>query len=96
MPIEEAGDSEVDDECLEGEGVERVQMPRGDENVKRIRDPVLPTPEEVDRHFVMGHMPYRDWCPICVKAQGRETAHRKDDGGIAECQNIRLIIVSRG
>ena len=23
------------------------------------------------------HLPYRGWCPICVKARGREDAHYK-------------------
>ena len=28
----------------------------------------------------MGHLPYRNWCPICVKAQGKDRDHVKDDG----------------
>ena len=27
----------------------------------------------------MGHIPYRDWCPVCVQAQGREMGHMKDE-----------------
>ena len=50
------------------------------EVIKNIKGPKLQTQEEVDRHYVMGHIPYRDWCPVCVKAQGRDMGHMKDDG----------------
>jgi hypothetical protein len=45
--------------------------------VKKIVDPKLPTEEEIQRHYVCGHIPYRNWCHVCVKAQGRETQHRE-------------------
>ena len=70
-------ESEVDDSGIEGE---RLIMKKGDEDIKKVKDPKLPTSEEVDNHCVMGHIPYRDWCPICVKAQGRDMGHVKDDG----------------
>ena len=81
MPVEDEEDSDADDEHVEGEGVERVKLPKEGDIVKKMKDPILPTPEEVDRHYVMGHLPYRSWCPICVGAQGRESAHRRDDKG---------------
>ena len=31
-----------------------------DEVVKKFKDPKLPTQEEVDKHYIMGHIPYRD------------------------------------
>ena len=61
--------SEVDGE-LEGEAGERLKLPKEDEVVKHVRDPKLPTQEEVDRHYVMGHILFRDWRPVCVKSQG--------------------------
>ena len=43
--------------------------------LKVARDPGDPTTKErEDRNAT--HMPFRSWCPICVKASGREEAHR--------------------
>ena len=68
---------EVDDSGIEGE---RLIVKKDDDVVKKLKDPKLRILEEVDSHYVMGHIPYRDWCPICVKAQGRDMGHMKDDG----------------
>ena len=75
--MDDAEELEVDDSGIEGE---RLVLRKEEEVVKKVRDPKLPISEEVDNHYVMGHIPYRDWCPICVKAQGRDMGHRKDDG----------------
>ena len=75
--VDEAEELEVDDSEIEGE---RLVIKRDDEIIKKVKDPNLPTSEEVDGHCVMGHIPYRDWCPICVKAQDRDMGHMKDDG----------------
>ena len=45
------------------------------ENVKRILDPRLPTQEEIDQHNLT-HLPYRNWCPECVRAKGKDMDHR--------------------
>ena len=55
-------------------------MPEENEFVRKLRDPRLPTPEEVEEHNIRGHIPYRDWCPICVQAKGRGRYHFKDKG----------------
>ena len=39
-------------------------------------DPRKPTQEEVDEHELT-HLPYRNWCPICVRGKGKELDHRK-------------------
>ena len=44
--------------------------------VKVLPSPALPSQKEVDSHSVL-HLPYRDWCPACVKAKGREDGHPK-------------------
>ena len=75
--VGDADELEVDDSGIEGE---RLVMKKDDEVIKKVKDPKLPTSEEVDSHYVMGHIPYRDWCPICVKAQGRDMGHMKRDG----------------
>ena len=43
--------------------------------VKRLIDPRLPTEEEVAQHELT-HLPYRNWCPACVKAKGKDLDHR--------------------
>ena len=44
--------------------------------VKRHANPSDPIPEEREKHMT-SHLPFRGWCPICVKAKGREDAHYK-------------------
>ena len=48
-----------------------------DEAPKRrvLRDPGEPTQEEWEEHRI-DHIPYRSWCPFCVKGRGRGTQHR--------------------
>ena len=43
--------------------------------MKRLIDPRLPTEEEVEHHKLT-HLPYRNWCPECVKAKGKDLDHR--------------------
>ena len=81
MPVINDGDSDAEDEHVNGEGIERVKLPKEDEGIKKMKSPVLPSQEEVDAHYIRGHLPYRDWCPVCVKAQGCESAHRKESQG---------------
>ena len=44
--------------------------------VKVARDPGMPTAEEVEEHSAT-HLPHRSWCPVCVKARGKEDAHKQ-------------------
>ena len=37
-----------------------------------VRNPKDPLPEESELHNKRGHLPYRAWCPVCVKARGKE------------------------
>ena len=46
--------------------------------IRRPRNPSEPTPDEKERHWAT-HLPYRSWCPVCVKARGREDPHRAHD-----------------
>ena len=71
--------SEADAE-MEGEIGERLKLPKEEDVVNKLRDPKLPTQEEVDRHYLTGHMKFRDWCPVCVKSQGKEMDHMRDKG----------------
>ena len=44
-------------------------------SIRRPRNPSEPTPEEKEKHWAV-YLPYRSWCPVCVKARGREDPHR--------------------
>ena len=45
-------------------------------------DSKLPTAREVQSHYEMGHLPYRNWCAICVRAKGRDMDHARDRGKV--------------
>ena len=57
-------------------GVEagRVDAQEEGKFVKRLIDPRLPTEDEVEHHKLT-HLPYRNWCPECVKAKGKNLDH---------------------
>ena len=76
--IGEFGDMDSEcGECIPGHGgdePERVSTKK-DGHIKKILDPRLPTQSEVDEHNLT-HLPYRNWCPICVQAKGKDMDHR--------------------
>ena len=37
-----------------------------------------PKPKEVEEHWAKGHMPFKPWCPVCVKSRGKEDPHYAD------------------
>ena len=43
---------------------------------KATKTPAQPTHQEIIEHNLT-HMPYRDWCPICVQGRGKASAHQK-------------------
>ena len=61
-------EEDVDHEYLEQED--------GQRKIKPMLDPKLPCQEEVRQHYLT-HMPYRNWCPHCVRGRGKEMEHRK-------------------
>ena len=72
---------------MKTEGVgERVRPERQEGRVKRMIDPRRPTEQEVEDHN-RTHLPYRNWCPHCVQARGKDLDHRKsieEERGLAE------------
>eukprot|EP00973_Karenia_brevis_P078949 10956552-Karenia_brevis.AAC.1 len=62
------GDVENEEEIDEGMGEdpERLRLREDGDVVKKIKDPRLPSEDEVKEHFEMGHAIFRDWCGICV------------------------------
>lgn len=63
MPVDE--EQEDDDEAE-----------HGCRKTKAMLDPKLPSAEEVKKHYIT-HMPYRNWCPHCVRGRGKEMAHNR-------------------
>ena len=80
--MEEEGEGEEEGEELEveerGEEGERLKLDKEEDFIREIVDPSLPTEEEVKKHSLMGHIPYRNWCHICVQARGKEMPHKRD------------------
>ena len=46
------------------------------QRMRNIGDPRLPTQAEVDNHNIT-HVPYRNWCPHCVRGRGKDLDHRR-------------------
>ena len=67
----------------EEEGIidERIGLEEDGDILRKLNDPSLPSPEEIKTHCLQGHIPYRSWCHICVRAQGRDRTHVGDKGG---------------
>ena len=74
---EEESEDELVDGELQGEEGIRMKLDKEEDVIKTIGDPSLPKEADVKKHYVMGHIPYRSWCHICVKAQGKEMPHLK-------------------
>ena len=43
---------------------------------KRLNAPIRPSAKDIACHNIT-HLPYRSWCSVCVRAKGREDAHRR-------------------
>ena len=52
--------------------------------------PCSPTQEEIDLHDLT-HLPYRNWCPVCVKAKAREDGHFRHKDGHDEEYGLPVI-----
>ena len=53
---------------------------------KTVHGPKRVSKAERDAHNAT-HIPYRDWCPHCVKGRGRSTAHKKQTEEDKETDN---------
>ena len=63
----------------------RIGMEEVGGRLRNIGDPRLPSRKEVDEHYLT-HVPYRNWCPHCVRGRGKDLDHRK---GLDEDRKIR-------
>jgi len=71
---EAKGERPEEEEKEEEEGLQLEE--HGQRKTKRMLDPKLPSSEEVRQHNLT-HMPYRNWCPHCVRGRGKEMDHKK-------------------
>ena len=63
------------------------QTPESPTTAKYMKNPLQPSCEAIEQHEANGHLPYRDWCPLCVKAKAQEDPHRVNDG--AKCREMQ-------
>ena len=68
-----------DEEGKRSSAEEEKQCPMREHEEERapniLRSPVKPSRREVEEHNAV-HMPYRDWCPHCVRGRGIDSPHR--------------------
>ena len=82
MPVLEKQHDEDTEETIHGTAEGRVP--------NTLATPSLPSAKEVAEHNLT-HIPYRNWCPICIAAAGREDAHRRgamDEEGEMICPTV--------
>ena len=65
---------DVEEDEAAGDG-----MQLGSRVPKKTPDPMLPTLPEIEEHN-MTHLPYRAWCPHCVRGRGESHQHRRSPG----------------
>ena len=78
--VDESVEEEDEEEDLRmevGETCEKVKVEEEGAVVKKLLDPKLPTQGAVDEHWLRGHVEYRNWCEVCVKARGKEWDHTR-------------------
>ena len=74
---EEKTRSGADGEAQEDESEEALECPPCETRApKTVFNPMLPSKADVDSHNLT-HATYRNWCPVCEKARGREDAHAR-------------------
>ena len=92
MNVEEGeADSDVGEDDEDGalkmdEPPQRLEADRDDQVVRRLQDPRLPSQKDIELHELT-HLPYRNWCPVCVRCRGRDLDHRKavdEERGVSE------------
>ena len=63
-------------EDFAGEEAHKISADQGTRIVRRLLDPRRPSRAEVELHELQ-HVPYRNWCPHCVKGFGKSLDHRR-------------------
>ena len=69
-----------DEEIIKNIGLgckpEKISVDREERFVRKLIDPKLPTEREIYEHECMGHVVYRNWCPVCVMSSGKDWPHK--------------------
>ncbi len=64
------------------------EVEAGKRELRKLHDPLKPSQKEIREHQESGHMPFRSWCPHCVRGRGKEMQHRRkrdeEESGIPE------------
>ena len=58
---------------------EEENSDNGHRKLKHFHDPKLPSEAEVKAHNLT-HVPFRNWCPHCVRGRGKELPHKRRTG----------------
>ena len=92
----ESGESDSEDEAgdaeMAGTEGERTKAEKEAEVMKNILDPLKPTEKEVENHN-RTHLSYRNWCPHCVRAKGKDMDHRRAVEGSGRREDLVGILV---
>ena len=75
----DAGKQGGQQEAVELNMEEGVDEEFGKRVTRKLHDPKLPNEQEVKEHNLSGHMPFRSWCPHCVRGRGKEMEHKRKD-----------------
>jgi hypothetical protein len=72
--VEETENLDVEEDILGEQDTPNGQMSESPEarEARVLPSPVRPSAEAIEKHKAT-HLPYRSWCPVCVKAKGRKT-----------------------
>ena len=86
-PLEEPTEARGEEEDMSERKAERGVETEGDEahEVRAKAAPRGPSRSEREMHEA-SHMPYRSWCPHCVRGRGVASPHiaKKADGEVAD------------
>jgi hypothetical protein len=56
---------------------------------KRLTDPKKPSQQEIDDHYIT-HLPFRNWCPHCMRGKAKELDCKKSDGAKGDFPEVHL------
>ena len=68
---------------------EQEGEPEGARRAKGTRAPIKPSKEEVDEHMLT-HLPFRSWCPHCVRGKPRGKPHKRAEEEPRELPTVAL------
>ena len=76
--VDDDSDEQLEEVTRLGGDVEKYRPEEDLRSVRRMVDPRLPSVKDVKDHELQGHLPYRNWCSVCVRAKGKDLDHRSD------------------